>query len=470
MSTLQQYRITTGVQQRRAAGAALALIACTLVGFRAAAITMSPNACTWLLLVVLIIAGYAVLKTPGGLTSLVGLLFLSIVVFNATRPLLALFINDDSIYSLTFGPTVEPSGDTLYRLLSFWTIGISSVFAGYFLLPATDTRSLGCWDARWKTYCKRTFIMSIVLAIVLLPVMARDRLVAFESGGYTALYQNQVHYTFQFTNLLAILCPLLYSLSVLIREKPYSRMMLTAVIGYVLVGIMVGRRMEAGSWLLVMLWHFTAIRRKPLGIGRLILFLAITGCAFESIDLLRGGVSEHALLIQFFLNQGLTFLLPALSWQLPPPAMHTIFGSILPLGGIYHVLNISTNGTVNVGSYVCSQSNPLLFELGYGLGSSGFLEVFYLCGGLSILYAIACAGLGCLLHKWEERAWSSRIALFYLCACISSLVSVPRGSLSTLSSQIIYLSILMAAMLALSLSLDLCLLGADSMRIIHGSD
>jgi hypothetical protein len=36
--------------------------------------------------------------------------------------------------------------------------------------------------------------------------------------------------------------------------------MIVAVVGYALCGIYFGRRMEAGTWLLVALWHSSAIR------------------------------------------------------------------------------------------------------------------------------------------------------------------------------------------------------------------
>jgi len=459
----------TSVFPQRLVGAILVSVAFMLIVFGATGISLPPDACTLLMLGVMAIIAFAILKTPGGMTSLIGLLFLGIFIFIAARPILALVTQDESLYTITFGATVDPNKETIYRLLAFWTTGFSSLFGGYFLFFRRDTGIFGVWNEPTKAYCKQSFMAAFVVVAALLPVMAYKRFGAFASGGYAALYLSQSHYSFDITRLIDFLAPLLYALSVIISEKRYTRIMLATIGVYVLTGALVGRRMEAGSWFLVALWHFSTIRRKPIGMARLLVVLATAGCVLESMELLRGGDDvNNILLVQFFISQGITVMLPGLSWQLPFPPVHTILGSLLPMGALFNLLGIGAAETSSIGAYVCSQSNPLLFQSGLGLGSSAFIEVFYVSGQIMALYAASCGLLGFLLRKWEMRASRSRVAMFFLCACISSLFSAPRGSLNTLSSQVIYLSVFMAGTYVLSLSLVICRFSAVCTEGAHG--
>jgi O-antigen polysaccharide polymerase Wzy len=432
------YVPTHKVPQRRA-GLVLLCIALIAIVLDATGLSNFPRVSTYLLLAALVVIAIAVHKTEGRLTSLIGLLFMSTVLFNAAEPIYVSLTGDSSIYTISFGTTVEPAGRALFHLLTFWTVGISSLFGGYFLFFTGRTDSRKPLGDSARSFCKRAFIVAFLIAAPLIPIMVRSKLLAFATGGYTALYLGQTQYAFDPTRLLDFLCPLLYSLSVLINEKRYSRMMLVAVLGYALTGIVVGQRMEAGAWLFVMLWHFSTVRRKPLRIVPLALALTLAATLFQIINVLRGGyAAERFILIEYFVGQGITFLLPALSWTLPPPPMHSILGSLLPLGGLYHLLDIGTAANSNVANYICSQSDPVLFGAGYGLGSSWCMEVFYLFGGVMLLFAVGCGLLGFLLRRWEEHSADSHAALFLLCICLSSLFSLPRGSFGTMTFQAIY--------------------------------
>lgn len=445
-------------------------IAFLSIVLNATQLSTSPNLCSYLLFAALAVTALAVRKTEGGFTSLIGLFFLSTVLFNAAEPIYASLTGDNSIYTLSFGSTVEPHGEALFHLLTFWTVGIAGFFGGYFLFftANVECRNPLRYDAR--SFCKIAFIVAFLIVAILLPIMAGRRLEAFASGGYTALYLAQAQYSFDPTRLLDFLCPLLYALSVLISEKRYSRMMLAAVFTYALTGLAVGHRLEAGTWLFVMLWHFSTIRRKPLKLASLTPALALAAIAFQSIDTLRGGeATDKFILVQYFIGQGITFLLPALSWTLPSPPVHSILGSLFPLGGLYHVLGIGTAADSNIGAYICSQSAPLLFDSGYGLGSSWYIEVFYLCGGVMLLYAVGCGLLGFSLRKWEECSARSHAALFFLCACLSSLVSLPRGSLNTISSQLVYNTALIVFIFFISCAPNICRSNGTGEEIIYGA-
>lgn len=139
------------------------------------------------------------------------------------------------------------------------------------------------------------------------------------------------------------------------------------------------------------------------------------------------------------------------------------------MGALYSLTGVGSAETSSVGTYICSHTNPALFASGYGFGSSVYIEIFYICGQVVALYAAACALLGFLLRKWEERASRSRVALFFLCASLSSLFIIQRGSINVVSSQIIYLSIFMAATYLLSLSLTICRFSGVLSEDVYGA-
>ncbi|HTW80092.1 MAG TPA: O-antigen polysaccharide polymerase Wzy [Terracidiphilus sp.] len=456
---------------QRISGAVLISIAFGLTVFDAADISLAPGQCSLLMLAAMAIIAFAILKTPRGVTSLIGILFLGTLIFVAARPLLALVLQDETVYTLCWGTTVDASAGSVYRLLAFWTIGVSSLFGGYFLVFSHNRRGMEGWSNRNRICCKQAFIAALLIVVLLLPIMAKSRLDAFASGGYEALYSNQAQYSFSALRLVDFLEPLLFALAVLIDDKRYTRLMAATIIGYILTGALAGRRMEAGTWLLVAVWYLSAIQRKRIRLVWLVGGLAATALLFQSMEMLRGGDgTDNPILVQFFLNQGITFLLPALSWQLPAPPIHSIIGSILPMGAFYSLSGMGTAETASVGAYVCSQSSPALFAAGYGLGSSVYLEALYACGQIMALYAAACGMLGFLLRKWEERASSSRIALFFLCVSLPSLVSIQRGSLSTVTSQLLYLSAFMAIMYVFNLITRICEFSSVAMEGLHGAN
>jgi hypothetical protein len=456
---------------QRLAGAILVLIAFLLIVLGAAGLPLSPNACAILLFIVLAIIAMAIIKTPGGMTSLIGLLFLGTILWVAPRPFLALTTQDDSGYSLFFGQLVEPRGEDLYRLLAFWIIGIASLFGGYFLFFSDTGRSLTQLSDRVRIYCKRSFIVAFIIVAVLLPVLAHKRFVAFATGGYLALYLNQAESSFSLLPIIDYLSPTLFALAVLINEKRYSRLMLVAIVGYAFCGVLFGRRMEVGTWLLIALWHSSAIKGKPLRLGRLLASFFVAGYAFQWIEMLRTeNDAVSSLFGMFFFSQGVIFMIPALSWQLSPPPVHTILGSFLSIRHFYRLLGIGSIGTANILDYISSQSSPSLFQSGNGLSSTGYLDIYFLCGQAMALYAAVCVLLGILLRKWEAQSSRSRVALFFLCVCLPSLLFVQRSSVFTVTSPIVYVSLFMSATYLLHQFLTLFEFNEIHAESFHGAN
>jgi hypothetical protein len=239
-------------------------------------------------------------------------------------------------------------------------------------------------------------------------------------------------------------------------------------------GVLFGRRIDVGTWLLVALWHFSTIRQKPIRMGRLLVGFAVVGCAFQWIQILRdpaqsGNVSENPMLVSFFVSQGITFMVPALAWQLSPPPVHTILGSLLSMRHFYRHLGIGSIETANIVDYITSHGSPALFEAGNGLDTSAYLDIFYICGQVMSLYAAVCGLLGFLLRRWEARSSQSTIALFFLCTCLPSIFFVQRGTVFSITSPVVYLSLFMAVTYVINLSINLTESDAIRARGIHGA-
>ena len=441
-----------GVLGQRLAGLILVSIALALTLGDSAGLSLSPGAGTILLIASLAIVAFAVFHTPGRITSLIGLLFIGTLLWVSPRPIIALTTGDETVYELFFGQLAAPRGADLYRLLLFWIVGVAGLFGGYFLFFKSACINLPPLSNSGRSYIKRSFIAAFAIVVALLPLLARQRATAFALGGYTALYLNQAESSFSILPILGYLTPTLYALAVIAGEKKYIRLMILAVVGYALCGIFFGRRMEAGTWLLVALWHQSAIRGKPIRMGRLLAGFALAAYAFQWIETLRTESDLASRMLGFFFfSQGVIFMIPALSFQLPTPPLHTALGSLLSMRHPYRFFGIGSIGTANILDYISAQSGPGLFASGNGLSSTGYLDMFYLCGGIMPLFALGCVLAGFLLRKWEARAMKSNVALFYLCISLPSLLFVQRSSVFTVTSPAVYLSVFMAGTYVLHL-------------------
>jgi hypothetical protein len=203
-------------------------------------------------------------------------------------------------------------------------------------------------------------------------------------------------------------------------------------------------------------------------LGRLFIGFAVACFAFQWIEMTRTETDAiDMILLAFFTSQGVIFMIPALSWQLPSPPVHTILGSLLSMRHLYRLLGIGSIGTANILDYISAQSGPELFASGNGLSSTGYLDVFYLCGGVPILYAIGCAFLGFLLQRWEVWSTRSRVGLFFLCVSLPSIFFVQRSSIFTVTSPIVYLFLFMAATYLLHVFLNFLDVCERQAMVVH---
>lgn len=430
-------------------GIILMAIAGALSVCQALVLHFSTRSLSITLLAVSLLIGIAVSKSRGGFTSLIGIFFLTTVAFNLGRPILWLVFQDDRVYDLTFGATVSSSDAVKSSLLIFWCIGIAAFFGGYFTLYR-DTRfrrlRLATGD---RMYGNRCFWITLFIVAALIPMELMSNVKTVLGGGYTALYAGQTHYTFSWLRLEDFLVPGLFAIGVLISDRRKMRLVALVATAYVLAGVVVGERAAAGQWILIWIWYSSTIVGKRINRWLLITFGAAVIVAFQLIVIWREGQDSSITLVQFLVDQGITFLLPEISQWIPPPPIHTIISSLVPLGAIYSFLGIGSAETNSLGNYLSSHMSMNNFLEGNGLGGTFYLEIYYACGTLLSLFAAGCALGGLLLRRLEEAATRSRIALFYLCSLSPSIFLLPRGTISALTAEFIYLTVYLAGICGL---------------------
>jgi len=389
--------------------------------------------------------GFIIKTLRKSFTSLIGLMYCSCALFIWARPAYAIATRDYSIFSITFGNTAILSGKLLCNLFMFWDIGIAAFFGGYMCFYKNAKYERVEFKTNVKSVYKIIFLSAIVFFYALLPFLVKEKIQAFSVGGYTALYMAQTGYSFNITRLVGFLCPLVFGLSIVINEKAYEKVALATVAIYAAAGLMVGQRIEAGIWIMTFVWYASNVKSMKISIKKLVILFIVVGAFFESIEIIRERHSiGRSLITEFIVSQGVTFLLPSLMWNLPSPPMHAVLGEMLPLGGLYNLIGIGTTRDYNIANYICAQNNPALFDAGYGLGSSAFIDMYYLCLENYILYAIGCFIAGIILCKIEKMAFQKSAMMLLLSVITPTLFAVQRRSIETLTSSCIYLIVPLA--------------------------
>jgi len=428
---------------QRLAGVALLAIASFLVVARGFSVVATDGTLSVTLLAIAAIVALGISRTREGFTGLIGLFFLTTVVFNLGRPILWLIFRDDSVYELTFGLTLSPGGTERADLLLFWCVGIAAFAGGYFAFYRITEPQHPALSERNTTYCRRCFWITLVIVAISIPLSAASKVAIFAREGYAGLYASQTTYSFSWLRPLDFLLPTLFGLAVLLGESRYVRLVAVAVTAYAVTGLVVGQRAAVGQWILVAVWYLSVIRRKRVRKWLLVSAGAVLIVLFQFVAGWRYGDDSSTNLAQFMADQGITFMLPSSLSELPSPPFHTILGSVIPLGAVYSVLGIGTPADRSIGNYMSSSFSVTGFEDGYGLGGTFYLEPFYACGGVWIFYLMACMFLGILLRKWEGSSLRDNLALLYLCMCVSDIVFLPRGTIAAITSQILYASMYM---------------------------
>ena len=160
---------------QRLAGIALLAIASLLVVARGFSVVASDGTLSVTLLAIAAIVALGVSRTREGFTGLIGLFFLTTVIFNLGRPILWLIFRDDSVYELTFGLTLSPGGAERADLLLFWCVGIAAFVGGYFVFYRITEPHHPLLSERNATFCRRCFWITLAIVAVSIPLSQRQK-------------------------------------------------------------------------------------------------------------------------------------------------------------------------------------------------------------------------------------------------------------------------------------------------------
>ncbi|HEA3083637.1 TPA: O-antigen polysaccharide polymerase Wzy [Aeromonas dhakensis] len=367
------------------------------------------------------------------------LFFMSWFVFVLARPMIGILSGDESVFHVTFGREYWLSRNEISSTLSFWSMSGLSFFAGYFLLGKRDES----FYVEKIVYGadKKLKILRALLAIsfFIIPVIFITKISAFLSGGYGALYQGQSEYQFNFTRILDFIIPLILSIYITAdQDKKYSRMVFIVIFSYVLSSLVVGQRAAFGVWLLVFFWVKYGVHKNkaPLLIwgGGVIAFIFIA----QIFEAYRSNLQFNFDFInKFLINQGMTFFLPYFYNNIDEPSLYTKLFSIFPGGSLAQSFGLVTSDASNISRYLSSSLSMTHFENGFGIGGSFFIEIYSLSNNIYI-HSILIFCIGLIISKAENLSKHDNRFLFWFAMLMPSLMLISRGSIYTLSSQLIY--------------------------------
>lgn len=376
-----------------------------------------------------------------------GLFYISCCLFSLGRVFLSFFNLYDNYYELYWGQLFLFNVDDFYSSLIFWQTSVSAFIFGSLLISTTKKFSIDFTNADLKRTFKFMAVFLLFILFILWFPISISLVGTFIHSGYEGLYEGQTEYNFSYQRLASLLLPVMVAAGVLCGNKKILYGVYFILFLYIFVNLAVGQRALLFVWVLIGLWLYNLITKKNLPYFR-ILVVGIGLMVFaQFLESFRGGRSDFGTenpLTKFIYVQSLTYILPSIvesidsNW--PPLAYITM---IFPVAGIFSLLGL-VHGTQNFssGAFFAYSLNPSLFENGFGLGWSVFLDLYILGGRNYIVLSILSFLLGLLFCYFVEKAKKNIIALYLLLSTIPAFMFAPRSLMYSISSGLIYAAII----------------------------
>ena len=230
------------------------------------------------------------------------------------------------------------------------------------------------------------------------------------AGGYLSLYMGQTE-EYASTALVNTIFLVLFGLTFSYGSKKNKRLYLLMYCINVLFSIAMGSRGGLGAFMLFILWMYS--QKKYISLKKIILSCVIGGVGLVIISSFSIRMIDKDILsatpidvtYEFLYGQGVTLMVFDISQSIKSYPILPYFQSLLPgiavissliTGNIYHAYD------VNFSTYLCYQTNPVLFYNGNGLGWS-LLSDLYLYGFRSFVgFCILAFGFGNALGFLEK--------------------------------------------------------------------
>lgn len=377
-----------------------------------------------------------------------GLFFISCCLFSLGRVFLSFFDFYRDYYELFWGQWFYLNNESFYRTLIFWQGSISSFIFGSVILSSRKNFDIKLIDNSYENTFKIMSLFSILILILIWFPVSYELLGTFLKAGYEGLYEGQTQYNFGYQRIAGLLLPIMFASSVLSNNKKILFFSLFTLCLYILVNLVVGQRALLFVWVLIGLWIYNLITKKQMPVLKISVFGILLMIFAQFLESFRGGRQDFALenpLSKFLYVQSLTFILPSIvdsienEW--PILVYVTMF---LPVAGLFSSLGL-VEGTKNFssGSFFAYALNPTLFENGFGLGWSVFLDLYILGGKNYISLFIFSFILGIFYNSLIERAKNNIFFLFVLISSMPAFMFAPRSLMYSISSSIIYATLLL---------------------------
>jgi hypothetical protein len=367
------------------------------------------------------------------------LFFVAFFVFILGRGLLG-SIGYEEVFSVVWGRQYNLiRSNSLDATLSFWSFTLLVSYLAFFTFDSAAKKSSTTGGLVNKNFLKFSFRISYYCCLVLIPISSYNKIMAFISGGYAALYSGQTEYAFSFMRLITFIIPIMFSITLIVNEPVIKKRFLVIISLFLLASLIVGQRGAFGSWILVYVWYLTCYKNNKNSL-LIIAFLGIICLPlFQFLEAYRSGLnSNNNMIFSFFNNQGMTFFIPFFFSLTGEPPVHTVLASLLPLGGVFQTLSLSQADSMTLSAFISSGLSKVYFEQGYGVGSSAFVEIYALAGNYFAIYLILLFSFFSVVQIVSKKAEVSNKYFYVFCLILPYLFLLPRGSISQITSQLIY--------------------------------
>ncbi len=372
-----------------------------------------------------------------------GLFYISSCLFALGRVFLSFFGLYRDYYELYWGQLFYFNNLDFFESLIFWQLSLSSFILGSLIFSTRLEFNIQLSNLNYKkTFYILNFLSATILFILWFPI-SYEMISMFMVAGYEGLYTDQADYSFGAQRIASLLLPIMVATGVLCNNKRSLYFSLFILFLYILVNLFVGQRALLFVWVLICLWMYNLITKRDLPFFKISL-LGISLMIFaQFLESFRGGRSDFGLenpLSKFIYVQSLTYILPSIVNSLhaewPPLTYVTMF---FPVAGLFSSLGLVTGSqNYNSGAFFAYTLNNSLFDNGFGLGWSVFLDLYILSGRNYLLLSFFSFILGLVFCYLIEKSKKNVLFLYILLSSLPTFMFAPRSLMYSISSGLIY--------------------------------
>ncbi|WP_262466019.1 O-antigen polysaccharide polymerase Wzy family protein [Acinetobacter ursingii] len=348
-----------------------------------------------------------------------GLFYISSCLFALGRVFLSFFGLYRDYYELYWGQLFYFNNLDFFESLIFWQLSLSSFILGSLIFSTRLEFNIQLSNLNYKkTFYILNFLSATILFILWFPI-SYEMISMFMVAGYEGLYTGQADYSFGAQRIASLLLPIMVATGVLCNNKRSLYFSLFILFLYILVNLFVGQRALLFVWVLICLWMYNLITKRDLPFFKISL-LGISLMIFaQFLESFRGGRSDFGLenpLSKFIYVQSLTYMLPSivnsLDTEWPTLAYVTMF---FPVAGLFSSLGLVIGSqNYNSGAFFAYTLNSSLFDNGFGLGWSVFLDLYILSGRNYLLLSFFSFIFGLIFCYLIEKSKKNLIFLYIL--------------------------------------------------------